>query len=98
MISEVSLYTKTIYKGVGGLCLFIQDSRNILIINYYNMKDKQYLDIKFIHKYFPNTLENIRWYRELKHWNIDELEKRYLIECLRLNQCAMQEDLDKLLN
>ncbi len=56
------------------------------------------IDIKFIHKHFPNTLQNIRWYREALHWTSSEIEKEYLIECMKICKNAMEIDINNLLN
>jgi len=61
------------------------------------MKEPETLDIKFIQKHFPETLENIRWYREALHWGVWKYEKEYLIESMKICKNAMQRDIDKLL-
>ena len=54
------------------------------------------IDIKFIHKYFPETLENIRAYREILHWDITDQDKEYLKSCIRCNLQAYNNDIIKL--
>ena len=59
------------------------------------MKDN--IDIKFIHKYFPNTLENMRAYREVLHWDITDQDKEYLKSCMSANRQAYNNDYIRLI-